>query len=81
MPEMGGQELGLRLAKLAPTLRIIYMSGFTDEEVVRRGLMQREVPIMQKPLLPESLTRRIRAMLDGEKSGEGGRVKGDSEAD
>jgi two-component system, cell cycle sensor histidine kinase and response regulator CckA len=66
MPEMGGQELGLRLAKLAPTLRVIYMSGFTDEEVVRRGLLQRDVPIVQKPLLPESLTRRIRAILDGQ---------------
>ncbi len=68
MPEMGGQELGLRLAKLAPTLRVIYMSGFTDEEVVRRGLLQRDVPIVQKPLLPESLTRRIRAILDGQEA-------------
>jgi two-component system, cell cycle sensor histidine kinase and response regulator CckA len=65
MPEMGGQELGLRLAKLAPALRVIYMSGFTDEEVVRRGLLQHDVPIVQKPLMPESLTRRIRAILDG----------------
>jgi PAS domain S-box-containing protein len=65
MPEMGGQELGTRLAALAPALRVIYMSGFTDEEVVRRGLLQRDVPIVQKPLMPESLTRRIRAILDG----------------
>jgi CheY-like chemotaxis protein len=65
MPEMGGQELGARLAKLLPAVRVIYMSGFTDEEVVRRGLLRQDVPIVQKPLLPESLTRRIRAILDG----------------
>jgi PAS domain S-box-containing protein len=71
MPEMGGQELGSRLAVLAPALRVIYMSGFTDEEVVRRGLLQPGVPFVQKPLMPEILTQRIRAILDGE---EGERV-------
>ena len=71
MPEMGGQELGSRLAVLAPALRVIYMSGFTDEEVVRRGLLQPGVPLVQKPLMPESLTQRIREILDG---GEGERV-------
>jgi len=65
MPEMGGQELGIRLAKLAPSLHVIYMSGFSDEEVVRRGLLRHDVPMVQKPLMPESLTRRIRAILDG----------------
>jgi len=65
MPEMGGQELGIRLAELAPALRVIYMSGFTDEEVVRRGLLRHDVPVVQKPLMPGSLTRRIRAILDG----------------
>ena len=39
MPEMGGEELGTRLATLSPSLRVVYMSGFTDEEVARRGLL------------------------------------------
>ncbi len=65
MPEMGGQELGSRLAIVAPALQVIYMSGFTDEEVVRRGLLRQDVPFVQKPLMPESLTQRIRAILDG----------------
>jgi PAS domain S-box-containing protein len=64
MPEMGGQELGVRLAELAPAVRVMYMSGFTDEEVRRRGLLQEDTPVMQKPLMPRALTRRIRAMLD-----------------
>jgi CheY-like chemotaxis protein len=64
MPEMGGQELGTRLATVAPALRVMYMSGFTDEEVRRRGLLDGQTPIMQKPLMPKVLTQRIRAMLD-----------------
>ena len=42
----------------------MYMSGFTDEEVVRRGLRP-DVPFVQKPLMPDALTARIRAILDG----------------
>ena len=64
MPEMGGQELGAHLADLLPSLRVMYMSGFTDEEVVRRGLRP-DVPFVQKPLMPDALTARIRAILDG----------------
>jgi CheY-like chemotaxis protein len=64
MPEMGGQELGTRLAALAPALRVMYMSGFTDEEVRRRGLLQEDTPVMQKPLMPQVLTQRIRSVLD-----------------
>ncbi len=64
MPEMGGQELGTRLAVVAPALRVMYMSGFTDEEVRRRGLLQTDTPIVQKPLMPQILTQRIRTMLD-----------------
>jgi PAS domain S-box-containing protein len=64
MPEMGGEELGIRLSEVAPALPVLYMSGFTDEEVRRRGLLQRSVPIVQKPLMPQTLTQRIRSALD-----------------
>ncbi|MEO7985594.1 MAG: CHASE3 domain-containing protein [Gemmatimonadales bacterium] len=65
MPGMGGKELGAQLSKLRPALRMVYMSGFSDEEVVRRGLLQQDVPFVQKPLMPETLTERIRFILDG----------------
>lgn len=65
MPEMGGKELGVRLSQLSPGLRVVYMSGFTDEEVVRRGLLSEDVPFVQKPLMPETLIERIRFILDG----------------
>jgi DNA-binding NarL/FixJ family response regulator len=55
---------------LAPTLRVVYMSGFTDEEVVRRGLLRQEVPFVQKPLMPEVLMERIRSILDGREGGD-----------
>ncbi|MGH7497768.1 MAG: ATP-binding protein, partial [Gemmatimonadales bacterium] len=64
MPEMGGQELGARLAALVPAVRVVYMSGFTDEEVVRRGLLRQDVPFVQKPLMPDALMERIRSILD-----------------
>ena len=65
MPEMGGEELGTRLATLSPSLRVVYMSGFTDEEVARRGLLHEGVPFLQKPLMPEVLMEAIRSILDG----------------
>jgi CheY-like chemotaxis protein len=68
MPEMGGRELGQRLAQLQPTLPVLFISGYTGEDVIQRGLLEPGVPFQQKPFAPESLARKVREMLDARPS-------------
>jgi FixJ family two-component response regulator len=64
MPEVGGRELGQRLATLDPDLPILYMSGYTGEDVVQRGLLDPGAPFQQKPFTPAGLALKVRQMLD-----------------
>jgi PAS domain S-box-containing protein len=64
MPEMGGRELGQRLVQMEPDLPVLYMSGYTGEDVVQRGLLDPGAPFQQKPFTPASLATKVRAMLD-----------------
>jgi PAS domain S-box-containing protein len=64
MPELSGRELGTRLAMLRPELPVLYMSGYTGDDVIQRGLLEPGVPFQQKPFTPEGLARKVRAMLD-----------------
>ena len=64
MPDMGGGELAERLHELDPALPILYMSGYTGTDVLRRGFDERGVPFLQKPFSPGSLTASIRRLLD-----------------
>jgi PAS domain S-box-containing protein len=65
MPEMGGRELGQRLQLLEPALPILFMSGYTGEDVIRRGLLEAGSPFLQKPFSTDALARKVREMLDG----------------
>jgi signal transduction histidine kinase/DNA-binding response OmpR family regulator len=64
MAEIGGRELGLRLAKRQPGLPVLYMSGYPLDEVVRRGLLEENQPFLQKPFAPIALLESVRALLD-----------------
>jgi CheY-like chemotaxis protein len=64
MPELSGRELGARLAELHPGLPVLYMSGYTGEDVIQRGLLDPGMPFQQKPFTPEGLARTVREMLD-----------------
>src|SRR5262245_19633849 len=64
MPEVGGRELAARLALLDPALPVLYMSGYTGEDVVQRGLMDPGAPFQQKPFSPDGLARTVRELLD-----------------
>ena len=64
MPEMGGRELAEKLAERFPDLPVLFTSGYTDGEAVRRVLVEERRPFLQKPLVPDVLLRRIRDMLD-----------------
>jgi two-component system cell cycle sensor histidine kinase/response regulator CckA len=64
MPEMGGRELAQSLTLSDPGLPILFMSGYTGEDVVQRGLLDPGAPFQQKPFTPVTLATKVRAMLD-----------------
>jgi PAS domain S-box-containing protein len=64
MPQMGGPELGRRLAKEQPEMKVLFMSGYTDDSVVRHGVLDAKVAYLQKPLTTEGLARKVREVLD-----------------
>jgi len=64
MPEMGGRELARRLATLRPSLPVLFISGYTGEDVIQRGLLEPGAPFQQKPFTPDGLARKVREMLD-----------------
>jgi two-component system cell cycle sensor histidine kinase/response regulator CckA len=64
MPRMSGPELARRLAALRPGMKILCMSGYTDDAVVRHGALEAGIAFIQKPFTPDSLTRKVRDVLD-----------------
>jgi two-component system, cell cycle sensor histidine kinase and response regulator CckA len=63
MPEMNGRELGDRITAIRPQLPLVFMSGYTDEDVIRRGLMERGRRFIQKPFSPDALARQVHDAL------------------
>jgi two-component system cell cycle sensor histidine kinase/response regulator CckA len=64
MPGLGGRELAARLAQRWPRVSVLFTSGYTGLDVVRRGLMEEGREFIQKPLAPEALIRKVRQMVD-----------------
>jgi PAS domain S-box-containing protein len=64
MPKLGGRELADQLGKLHPHLRVVFLSGYTDDAVIRHGILERDVPFVQKPFTPLALAQRVREALD-----------------
>jgi CheY-like chemotaxis protein len=63
MPLMTGHELASRLSEMCSETKVLYMSGYTSDEMVRHGLLLGETPFLQKPFTPESLSRQVREVL------------------
>ena len=63
MPGLSGPMVAARLAALRPSMKVVYMSGYTDDAIVRHGVMTRDVPFLQKPFTPEQLADKILEVL------------------
>ncbi len=63
MPGMGGPELARRARAMRPEIKILCMSGYTDDAIVRHGLLDDELAFLQKPLVPDALLRKLREVL------------------
>lgn len=64
MPGMGGRELADRLQAAYPALRVLFVSGYTDDAVVRYAVEHEAVNFLQKPFTPATLARKVREALD-----------------
>ena len=65
MPGMNGRELAARLAQLRPAIRVLYTSGYTEDAILRHGVLDDPGRFLSKPYTPSVLRRRIREALDG----------------
>ena len=65
MPGMSGRVLSEQLCALRPMLKVLFMSGYTDDDVMRRGILDRRTAFLEKPFTPEQLVGKVRDVLDG----------------
>ncbi len=69
MPGLGGPELARRMRQRFPNIKVTFTSGYTDDSVVRHGLLDSSVAFIQKPYTPASLASKVRQMLDEHTAG------------
>ena len=65
MPSMGGSSLVSEVQRLRPDIKVLYMSGYTDDAVVRHGHLDQGGAFLQKPFTPNTLLRKVREALKG----------------
>jgi two-component system, cell cycle sensor histidine kinase and response regulator CckA len=65
MPQISGPELAKRLALTRPAMKVLCMSGYSDDSIVRHGVVETGVAFIQKPITLTSLAKKVREVLDG----------------
>ena len=68
MPKMGGKETAERLQPLYPQMKVIYMSGYTDNAIAHHGVLAPGLNFLEKPFSPKGLARKVREVLGNKES-------------
>jgi CheY-like chemotaxis protein len=64
MPQMSGSELAKQISKLYPTIKVLFVSGYTGNALTHHGQLDSGVTLLQKPFSPAILARAVRMLLD-----------------
>jgi FixJ family two-component response regulator len=65
MPGISGKALADQLIELLPDLKVLFISGYTDNAIAHHGVLDPDVHLLQKPFTPMDLARKVRMILDG----------------
>jgi DNA-binding response OmpR family regulator len=71
MPHLSGNDLAARLRASRPDVRVLFVSGHSDEAIERHGVLAPDSSFLQKPIVPDVLARTVRDILDGAATPEG----------
>ena len=64
LPDGSGGDVAARITALRPTIRVLFVSGYTDDPTLRRGIFESEVEFLSKPFTPTRLAARVREVLE-----------------
>jgi DNA-binding response OmpR family regulator len=70
MPELGGRELSERILAMRPEIKVLFMSGHTQDVILKEGIMA-GTPFLQKPFAPTGLARKVREVLNSQRKAGG----------